>query len=78
MVTQGRLAEQGQKWSTAVSRVRPAEREQILDAVAGFLEVKNAFSMKLEASIPISIKDFLEKFKSGQINRELVVTAIGT
>ena len=56
----------------------PAEREQILDAVAGFLESKNAFSIKLEASTPIPVKDLLNKFISGQINRDLAVTAIGS
>ena len=55
----------------------PAEREQILDAVAGFLEGKNGFSMKLAASTPIPVTDLLEKFTSGQINRDLTVTAIG-
>ena len=56
----------------------PAERKQILDAVAGFLEGKNAFSMELEASTPIPVKDLLNKFISGQINRDLAVTAIGS
>ncbi len=56
----------------------PVEREQILDAVAGFLENKNAFSMELEASTPIPVKDLLNKFISGQINRDLAVTAIGS
>ena len=55
----------------------PAEREQILDAVAGFLEGKNGFSIVLVASTPIPVKDLLEKFTSGQINRDLTVTAIG-
>jgi hypothetical protein len=55
----------------------PAEREQILDAVAGFLEGKNGFSMKLAARTPIPVKDLLEKFTSGEINRDLTVTAIG-
>ena len=55
----------------------PAEREQILDAVAGFLEGKNGFSIELVASTPIPVKDLLEKFTSGQINRDLTVTAIG-
>ena len=55
----------------------PAEREQILDAVAGFLEGKNGFSIVLLASTPIPVKDLLEKFTSGQINRDLTVTAIG-
>jgi|TARA_B100000767_G_scaffold274565_1_gene307977 hypothetical protein len=56
----------------------PAEREQILDAVAGFLKGKNAFLMKLEASTPIPVKDLLNKFTSGQINRDLAVTVIGS
>ena len=56
----------------------PAECEQILDAVAGFLESKNAFSMELEASTPIPVKDLPNKFISGQINRDLAVTAIGS
>jgi hypothetical protein len=55
----------------------PAEREQILDAVAGFLEGKNGFSIEVAASTPIPVKDLLEKFTSGQINRDLTVTAIG-
>ena len=55
----------------------PAEREQILDAVAGFLEGKNGFSVALIASTPIPVKDLPEKFTSGQINRDLTVTAIG-
>lgn len=55
-----------------------AEREQILDAVAGFLEGKNAFSMKLEASTPIPVRDLPKKFTSGQINRDLAITAIGS
>ena len=55
----------------------PAEREQILDAVAGFLEGKNGFSIVLVASTPIPVKDLLEKFTSGQINRDLTVTATG-
>ena len=55
----------------------PAEREQILDAVAGFLEGKNGFSIVLVASTPIPVKDLLEKFTSGQINRDLTVNAIG-
>ena len=55
----------------------PAEREQILAAAAGFLEGKNAFSMKLKASTPIPLKDLPEKFASGQINRDLAVSAIG-
>ena len=55
----------------------PAEREQILDAVAGFLEGKNGFSVALVASTPIPVKDLPEKFTSGQINRDLTVTAIG-
>jgi hypothetical protein len=55
----------------------PAEREQILDAVAGFLEGKNGFSAALIASTPIPVKDLPEKFTSGQINRDLTVTAIG-
>jgi hypothetical protein len=56
----------------------PAEREQTLDAVAGFLEGKNAFSMVLEASTPIPVKDLLNKFTSGQINRDLAITTIGS
>ena len=56
----------------------PAERQQILDAIAGFLEGKNAFSMEMEASTAIPIKDFLNKFTSGEINRDLAVTAIGS
>jgi len=56
----------------------PAEREQILDAVAGFFKGKNAFLMKLEASTPIPVKDLLNKFTSGQINRDLAVTVIGS
>ncbi len=55
----------------------PAEREQILDAVAGFLEGKNGFSVALVASTPIPVNDLLEKFTSGQINRDLTVTATG-
>ena len=55
----------------------PAEREQILDAVAGFLEGKNGFSIALIASTPIPVIDLPEKFTSGQINRDLTVTAIG-
>jgi hypothetical protein len=55
----------------------PAEREQILDAVAGFLEGKNGFSVALVASTAISVRDLPEKFTSGQINRDLTVTAIG-
>ncbi|MDA8535762.1 hypothetical protein N9L23_00145 [Alphaproteobacteria bacterium] len=55
----------------------PAEREQILDAVAGFLEGKNGFSVALVASTPIPVKDLPEKFTSGQINRDLTVTANG-
>ena len=55
----------------------PAEREQILDAVAGFLEGKNGFSVALVASTPIPVKDLLEKFTSGQINKDLTVTATG-
>ena len=55
----------------------PAEREQILDAVAGFLEGKNGFSVALIASTTIPVKDLPEKFTSGQINRDLTVTAIG-
>ncbi len=55
----------------------PADREQVLDAVAGFLEGKNAFSMKLEASTPIPVKDLPEIFASGQINRDLAVSVIG-
>ena len=55
----------------------PAEREQILDAVAGFLEDKNGFSVALVASTPIPVKDLPEKFTSGQINRDLTVTATG-
>jgi len=55
----------------------PAEREQILDAVAGFLEGKNGFSVGLVASTPIPVKDLPEKFTSGQINRDLTVTATG-
>ena len=54
-----------------------AEREQILDAVAGFLEGKNGFSVALVASTPIPVKDLPEKFTSGQINRDLTVTATG-
>ena len=56
----------------------PAERDQILDAVTGFLEGKNAFSMVLEASTPIPVKDLLNKFTSGQINRDLAITTIGS
>jgi len=55
----------------------PAEREQILDAVAGFFEGKNGFSVALVASTPIPVKDLPEKFTSGQINRDLTVTATG-
>ena len=55
----------------------PAEREQILDAVAGFLEGKNGFSVALIASTPIPVKDLPEKFTSGQINKDLTVTATG-
>lgn len=55
----------------------PAEREQILDAVAGFLKGKNGFSIEVAATTPIPVKDLLEKFTSGQINRDLTVTAIG-
>ena len=55
----------------------PVEREQILDAVAGFLEGKNGFSVALVASTPIPVKDLPEKFTSGQINRDLTVTATG-
>jgi len=55
----------------------PAEREQILDAVAGFLKGKNGFSIEVAANTPIPVKDLLEKFTSGQINRDLTVTAIG-
>ena len=55
----------------------PAEREQILDAVAGFLEGKNGFSVALVASTPIPVKDLPEKFPSGQINKDLTVTATG-
>ena len=55
----------------------PAEREQILDAVAGFLEGKNGFSVALVASTPIPVKELPEKFTSGQINRDLTVTATG-
>ena len=55
----------------------PAEREQILDAVAGFLEGKNGFSVALVASTPIPVKDLPEKFTSGQINKDLTVTATG-
>jgi len=55
----------------------PAEREQILDAVAGFFEGKNGFSVALVASTPITVKDLPEKFTSGQINRDLTVTATG-
>ena len=55
----------------------PAEREQILDAVAGFLEGKNGFSVALVASTPIPVKDLPKKFTSGQINRDLTVTATG-
>jgi hypothetical protein len=35
----------------------PAEREQILDAVAGFFEGKNGFSIEVAASTPIPVKD---------------------
>ena len=56
----------------------PAERDQILDAVTGFLEGKNAFSMVLEASTPIPVKDLLNKFTSGQINKDLAITTIGS
>ena len=56
----------------------PAERDQILDAVTGFLEGKNAFSMVLEASTPIPVKDLLNKFASGQINKDLAITTIGS
>ncbi len=55
----------------------PAEREQILDAVAGFLEGKNAFSIELTASTAMPVGDLPEKFASGQINRDLTVTVIG-
>src|SRR6056300_83816 len=55
----------------------PAEREQILDAVEGFLEGKNGFSVALVASTPIPVKELPEKFTSGQINRDLTVTATG-
>jgi len=55
----------------------PAEREQILDAVAGFLEGKNGFSIEVAASTPIPVTDLLEKFISGQINKDLTVTATG-
>ena len=55
----------------------PAEREQILDAVAGFLEGKNGFSVALVASTPIPVKELPEKFTSGQINRDLTVIATG-
>ena len=55
----------------------PVEREQILDAVAGFLEGKNGFSVALVASTPIPVKDLPEKFTSGQINKDLTVTATG-
>lgn len=55
----------------------PAEREHILDAVAGFLEGKNGFSVALVASTPIPVKDLPEKFTSGPINRDLTVTATG-
>jgi len=33
--------------------------------------------MKLKASTPIPVKDLPEKFASGQINRDLAVSAIG-
>ena len=55
----------------------PAEREQILDAVAGFLEGKNGFSIALAANTPIPVKDLPEKFTSSQINKDLTVTASG-
>ena len=55
----------------------PAEREQILDAVAGFLEGKNGFSIALIASTPIPVIDLPEKFTSGQISKDLTVTATG-
>ncbi len=55
----------------------PAEREQILDAVAGFLEGKNGFSIEVVASTPIPVTDLPEKFTSGQINKDLTVTATG-
>jgi len=55
----------------------PAEREQILDAVAGFLEGKNGFSIEVAASTPIPVTDLPEKFISGQINKDLTVTATG-
>ena len=55
----------------------PVEREQILDAVAGFLEGKNGFSVALVASTPIPVKDLPKKFTSGQINKDLTVTATG-
>ena len=55
----------------------PAEREQILDAVAGFLAGKNGFSIALAANTPIPVKDLPEKFTSGQINKDLTVTASG-
>jgi hypothetical protein len=58
--------------------VYPAEREQILDAVSGFLEGKNVFSMELEASAPILVKDLLKKIKSGQIISDWTITAIGS
>ena len=56
----------------------PAERDQILDGVTGFLEGKNAFSIALEASTPIPVKDLLNKFTSGQINKDLAITTIGS
>ena len=55
----------------------PAEREQILDAVAGFLEGKNGFSIEVAASTPIPVTDLPEKFTAGQINKDLTVTATG-
>ena len=55
----------------------PIQREQILDAVSGFLAGKNAFSLELLASKPIPVKDLAEKFTSGQIDRDLAITAIG-
>ena len=56
----------------------PIQREQILDAVSGFLAGKNAFSLELLASKPIPVKDLAEKFTSGQIDKDLAITAIGS
>ena len=55
----------------------PAEREQILDAVVGFFAGKNGFSIALAANTPIPVRDLPGKFTSGQINKDLTVTASG-